>query len=351
MIKDFKYYQSDRKVYTDEIKNNIPDKVIDFHVHIWKKEFLSKDIDPIKKERDPFFNFDVIDEFTFDDFNKISKSLFPDTEYEGLFFGAPFEEVKIDDNNQMIGDEITRRRSAGLFIPRADDNIEYIEDNIKANNFYGFKPYPDLAIGKKYRHDQDSVSIMDFITEEQLKLANKYRLIVLLHIPKSNRLRDKKNIEDIINISKSYPGLKLILAHAGRAYCVYDLIDDITKINKLDNVFVDTAVINNWEVIEILLEKLGSEKIIFGSDLPITALRGKNICINNKHYFFTANPYPWSVSNKNLEEKNITFFLYEEIREIIKAVSKRKSDKKVIENIFYNNAKRLIDGILCKKDK
>ena len=349
MIKDFKYFENDRKVYEEYIKKYIPKEVIDFHVHIWRGRHISDNIDPVKKETDPFFSFDSIDEFSFEDFDNISQTLFPENDYRGLFFGAPFEEIDIEANNQMIIDRAVKYNIKGLYIPKADHKPEHVEEKILEGNLYGFKPYPDLAIGKKYRHDQDSVSISEIITEEQLGLADKYGLVVLLHIPKSERLRDKENIREIVEIAHSYPHLKLILAHAGRSYCVYDIIDSIAEIKDLKNVFVDTAMINNWEVIEILLKDLGSERIIYGSDFPIAALRGKNICVNDKHYFFTAKSFPWSISNAKIDEQNITFFIYEEIKEILKAIFKNSMGKKEIENIFFNNARKILDDINNKR--
>jgi len=352
MIKEFKYFDKDLQSYREHIEGYIPDRIIDSHVHIWKNSFIAGHIDPVKKKTDPFFSFDCIDEFSFEDFDEVSGTLFPEKQYEGIFFGAPFEEIDIDANNQMIIDRSLKDNINGLFIPKADHRPEFVEEKILEGGLLGFKPYPDLALGKKYRHDQDSVSIAEMITGDQLALANKYRLMIVLHIPKSRRIRDEENIREIIGISEAYPDLKLILAHAGRSYCVYDIIDSIDRIKGLDNVFVDTAVINNWEVIEILLENLGSHRIIYGSDFPIAALRGKNICINDVHYFVTARAFPWSVSGPSIKEANMTFFIYEEIKEILKAVRKTGSGKKDIENIFFNNIKNILDSIHTRrKDK
>jgi uncharacterized protein len=352
VIKDFKYFENDRRVYDEYIKDFLPDRVIDSHIHIWKNCFVSDDIDPIKKKTDPFFSFDCIDEFGFEDFRTVSDTLFPDKEYEGVYFGAPFDEIDIDANNQMIIEESASSGINGLYIPRADHKPGFVEEKINEGSLFGFKPYPDLAIGKKYRHDQDSVCIAEMITEGQLAIADKYKLMVVLHIPKSMRLRDEENISEIAEISRSYPGLKLVLAHAGRSYCMYDIIESIQHIKDLDNVFVDTAMINNWEVIELLLEELGSEKILYGSDFPVAGLRGKNICINDRHYFVTARTFSWSLSGPAIAEKNMTFFIYEEIREIIKAVLKTGSGTKALSNIFYNNIKNILDQVKAgRKEK
>ena len=72
MIKDFEYLENDLKVYRKDIERFIPGRIIDFHIHIWKNQFISNNLDPVKKETDPFFSFDSIDEFTFRDFEEIS---------------------------------------------------------------------------------------------------------------------------------------------------------------------------------------------------------------------------------------------------------------------------------------
>jgi uncharacterized protein len=187
------------------------------------------------------------------------------------------------------------------------------------------------------------------IIEDQLKLAHEYHLVVLLHIPKYRRLRNSNNIREITEISQPYPGLKLIIAHVERSYWPYDIIDNIDDIKDLNNVFVDTAMINNWEVIEILLNKMGSKKIIYGSDFPVAALRGKNICINNRHYFATAKAFKWSISGPDIKKENMTFFIYEEIREIIEAIKRSRLGSKEISDIFYCNAKKIIDSIKARR--
>lgn len=347
MDKNFIYNSKDKDIFESELKEYLPSKIIDSHVHLWKKDHISIDIEKItfdRLRRHPFLSVDMWDNFSYLDFVTVSKTIFPRIEYDGLFFSLPFREVDIKKANEMIKDDVISRNKTALFIPIATDKYNYLEKKIKEENFIGLKPYPDLAVGLDY-DNQNSISIFNFLTEEHLKIANKLGLIILLHIPKIKRLNDKKNLDDIINICNSYPNIKLILAHAGRSYCVFDLVDSIKKIYRLKNLYVDTAMINNWEVIELLLEYLGCEKIIYGSDLPVAAFRGKNICINNKHFFVTYPPFPWSLSNESLREDNFTFFLYEEIRAILKAIKKKKMDKKVISNIFYKNIKDLMDSV------
>lgn len=346
MIKDFKYYDEDKKIYEEEIMNFIPGKVIDFHVHLWKMEQIVKPVSADRKKKNSFYALDVINEFTYEDFLNYTSIIFPQTEYSGLFFGLPFKEVEINENNNMIEERVIDKKVNALFIPKPDDDYSYLENTIKRKNFIGFKPYPDLATGKEYLNYKDSVNIFDFLNEDVLKTADKFGLIIMLHIPKAKRLSDKENIRDIFNIAASYPNIKLCLAHAGRSFCLEAGTNSIIKkISSLKNLFLDISGIQNHEVLEMLLENFSSEKILFGSDFPILFLRGKHIFVNGKFYNFTARPFPWSISNAELNEKDITFMIYEEIREIKKAIQKKNRNSTIINNIFYKNAENMIVDI------
>jgi hypothetical protein len=41
--------------------------------------------------------------------------------------------------------------------------------------------------------------------------------IAMLHVPRAGRLRDPSNLEQIIEIERRYPNVKLIVAHVWRA--------------------------------------------------------------------------------------------------------------------------------------
>ncbi|MBA7509792.1 hypothetical protein ES705_01761 [subsurface metagenome] len=345
MIKNFNYYIKDKKIF-DNFINLLPRKFFDFHVHLWEKSQIVQSVSTERKKTQPLLDTNTFNEFTYNEFKKITRVLFEGIHYSGLFFGAPLSEVDIMKSNKMIEKIISNEKTNGLFIPRPSDNYLYLINNIKRGKFVGFKPYPDLA----NRDDPKWVSIKDFLTEEHLNIANNFGLIILLHIPKPGRLNDNQNINEIKDIALSFPNIKLVLAHTGRSYCLADIKKNIKKISVLRNVYVDTAMINNWEVVEILLKELGPEKILYGSDLPISALRGKNICINDKHYFITSHPHPWSLSKEGLKISDFTFFLYEEIREILKAISKLKLDHAAIKNIFYKNAINLLNNINIRQE-
>ena len=106
-------------------------------------------------------------------------------------------------------------------------------------------------------------------------------------------------------------------------------------------------MINNFSVNKTLIKILGSEKILFGSDLIIALLKGKNIEINNHHYFVTKEPKLWSLSSSTMN-LDFTYFIYEIIRAIKLATEELNLNKNQIQNIFYSNINAMVDDIANK---
>ena len=344
LLKDFK--KDDLKIFKEEFESFLPEKIYDFHVHLWEKDFYNLKISKNRIKQNPFLDPEIV-QFTYKNFKDISKKLFPGREYRGLFFGFPIKEIDLEKNNRYISEINIENNNYGLFIPEPD--LKEVPADFFENGFIGFKPYPDLfdfSEPDDFSKLDIDVSIFDFISGTVLEFCQEYSLILLIHIPRKGRLNDKRNIEEIKAIGKKYSKIKIVLAHAGRSYCYSDIKDSISYLKELKNLYVDTAMINSFSVNKVLLEELGPDKVIYGSDLAVAALKGKNIDINNRHYFVTKSPKVWSLSSSEMKLSNFTFFIYEIIRAIKVATKSLNLSKKDIENIFYLNAKRLIENII-----
>ncbi len=339
----------DLKIFNEEFSKFLPAEIVDSHVHLWKKNFFKENISESRQKQSPALDSDIIDGFTIEDFKNVTEKIFPGKKYDGLFFGLPIKEADLDKTNKYISDVCIKNGSYGLFNPVPD--LKEIPQDFFKNRFVGFKPYPELVdfkATKDFSKLDIDVSIFDFISKKVLEFCQEYSLILLIHIPRAGRLNDRRNIEEIKDIGKKYPNIKIVLAHAGRSYCYSDIKDSIGYLKEVKNLYVDTAMINSFSVNKVLLEELGSERILYGSDLPIATFKGKNIDINNKHYFVTSTPKAWSLSSAEMNLDSFTFSIYEIIRAIRIAVLSLNLSKEDIENIFYNNTKRLIGDILQK---
>lgn len=336
----------DLKIFDEEISNFLPAEIIDSHVHLWKKDFFKENISKNRLNQNPALDSDIIDGFTIEDFKNVTEKIFPGKTYNGLFFGLPIKEANLNKTNEYISGVCIKNSSYGLFNPIPD--LKEIPQDFFKNRFIGFKPYPDLV---DFKAPEDfskldiDVSIFDFISKKVLEFCQDYGLILLIHLPRKDRLNDRRNIEEIKAIGEKYPNIKIVLAHAGRSYCFSDIKDSIGYLKGIKNLYVDTAMINSFSVNKVLLEELGSEKILYGSDLPIATFKGKNIDINNRHYFVTSTPKPWSLSSSEMNLDSFTFSIYEIIRAIKLAADELKISNKQIEQIFYLNAQRMISDI------
>ncbi len=348
LLADFN--QQDLRVFKEEFLSFLPETIMDTHVHLWKKDFLKKEVTEERMKKNPFLDHELMAGFSFEDFKILEQKLFPGKAYGGLFFGLPFLEVNLHKMNAYIAEVCKKNNSWGLFAARPD--LEEIPHDFFEKKFVGFKPYPDFAVSK---HAQDfskldiDVSLFDFISKKVLDFSEEHGLILLIHLPRKGRLNDQRNIEEIRSMAKQYPNIKIILAHAGRSYCYYDIKDSIAGLKDIKNLYMDTAMVNSFRVIEVLIRELGCEKILYGSDLAVAALKGKNIDINHKHYFVTSTPKPWSLSSDEMTLEDMTFFIYEIIRAIKVAAEKTSISKAQINKIFYVNARKLLEDIVQKK--
>jgi uncharacterized protein len=337
-VPEFKLDKKDLDVFENEFSSFLPEEIYDFHIHLWKKEFIKTPIKPERRVANPFLDDQLINGFTYEDFKQKYGAIFPGRKINGLFFGLPLKEFDLEKSNNFISGICNSSGSCGLYIP--EPNQKVIPASFFRDGFIGFKPYPDLA---NFESPDDfakldiNVSHFDFISPQILEFADAYGLVLLIHIPRKGRLRDKQNIEELGKISRDYKNIKIILAHAGRSYCFEDIKDSIDAIKELKNIYVDLAMINDFLVNRLLIKELGPERVLFGSDSGISLLKGKNIEINNRHYFVTEEPKVWSLSSPQMK-LDFTFFIYEIVRALKLAAMDLGLSRSNIERVFNLNA-------------
>lgn len=328
------FQKIDLAVYEEELKGFIPPKIFDFHIHLWGKKAFLKPLSGKIKASMPFSH---IKSFVLEDLEKTYDKLFPGIKWEGLIFGVPLIEMDLEIMNGYIKEILKKEKGKyfGLFIPSLELTANKLAQVVKEGNFFGFKPYYTMV---KDKH-KDEIRISDFVTPAQLEVTNDKGLVILLHLPRKDRIADPVNIEDLIRICRAYPKARIVLAHIGRSYGPYFLEKAIDKIKGLKNLYYDLAMVNDGEVIELLLENVSPSKVIYGTDIPIALERGKHLCINRQCVFITRKKFAWSISDKDLE---CTYFVYETIRALKWATKRKRLSSKEIEDIFYNNAKSLL---------
>ncbi len=146
-----------------------------------------------------------------------------------------------------------------------NDSLKSIEKNFKKNHIVGIKIHPSWHLC--YPHDKKYERFWDF--------AAKNEIPVLTHSwdpeapNKSQKFSDPYGFENII---KKYPDLRLTLAHAGgRGKMLYNVM---SLMEKYQNLYVDFAGdIFVPGLIEEYIKRVGSERLLFGSDMPWVDIR------------------------------------------------------------------------------
>lgn len=97
-----------------------------------------------------------------------------------------------------------------------------------------------------------------------LKLAADLNLPVITHTGTG----DCDNVFLCLNVAKKYPSLKIIMAHLGLGSDNSDALDVMAQ---ADNLYGDTTWVPVSTTVE-LIKRFGSERTMFGSDMPIDGL-------------------------------------------------------------------------------
>jgi len=153
-----------------------------------------------------------------------------------------------------------------VFNPNFEDfSLKKVEEYIDNKFIMGIKIHPSWH--KCYPYDKKY--------ERFWGLANERKIPVLTHswnpnVPnKEQKYSSPFFFEDIV---KRYPGIQLILAHAGgRGKMLYDVI---SLLEKNRNVYVDfSGDIFVPGLIEEYVKRVGSERLLFGTDMPWVDIR------------------------------------------------------------------------------
>jgi hypothetical protein len=111
----------------------------------------------------------------------------------------------------------------------------------------------------------------------------------------------------------------------------------------------DFSANTNDHVFEAALRAFGPERCLFGSDMPITRMRMRRICEAGRYINIVPRGLYGDVSaDKNMREAEppeadrISFFMYEEVLAIKRAVERLGLGRSDVEAVFYANAKRFL---------
>jgi len=125
-----------------------------------------------------------------------------------------------------------------------------------------FEKYPGSYFGFKFHPDSNSTPLTDKLYAPFLAYMNAHKLPALVHTWGHSPY---DGVDVIAKAAGMYPDAIFICGHSFHG----DWVNGAKKSAECPNLFYElTAVLDNYGALEILCEYAGSEKVLFGTDLP-----------------------------------------------------------------------------------
>ena len=323
----FRFYPHDAEFFDAHIKGRLPDKITDAHIHVCLPKHVAG-VTPETIAGD--WAAQCACKLEVSDAERYAKRLFPGVKTSFVLLPTVFVETDTAANNAYVAS--FGNKYAGLMSVRPQMPAEQVEREFVSGGFRGFKPYPYMASGVKGAE----VSVFDFMPESFFKIAAKYKSAVLLHLPRAGRMPDKDNIREIREILNKFPEARLVIAHFGRCFCAEHFERALELLGRdVKGLYFDTAAVLNPAVYRLAFDNLDCKKIIFGTDMPVMLWHGKREWKDGKYFNLCREDFPWNAHKYPDEEKKYTFYIYEQIKNILDAAG---NNADIIKAVFYGNA-------------
>lgn len=323
---------ADRELIARGIEPFLPDRIFDAHAHLFARDHFPLDAVPAWLDGNP-------ERFGLAEYDSFVEWLHPGGRtVGGLFFGLAFTGDRAA-NNTFVADEIAAQRAvrpvfAQLVVPPEADP-EQVRDTVRRGGFVGLKCYHTMAHveGPTWR-----APIETYLPEPLVRLAHEERLSITLHIVRDRAVADPLNQTTIRRYCEKYPDMRLLLAHTARGFNPWHTIEGIASLRGLPNVYFDTSAVTEAGAFEAIVETLGHDRLLYGTDFPISHMRGRCVAIGDSFHWFYA-------EDMHLEERHATLrpvmIGIESLRSLKLAAWRLKLSDRQIEDIFCTNAARL----------
>ncbi|MCM8759213.1 MAG: amidohydrolase family protein [Candidatus Omnitrophica bacterium] len=316
----------------EQLKSFVPAKVFDSHAHIYRKK--DEDFDYYIKSKSSWFKSGP-DEVTINLWRKHLKRLLGRNPESGFFSVVPFMKDVFEKGNEFLIQQLEKNPGCyGLLFVTPDSPIRKIEAYLRNPQIVGLKVY---HVFSKIKPTLNS-PVFGFLPEKFWELAHHYKLVILLHPVRYYTIADPANYTFIRRMCKKYPKVRLILAHMGASFNTYNFEKGIEKMKDLENIFVDTSVICESSTILAAIQKLGTKRILWGTDYPLSQRIGRSFTIGDGFLWLDTENFDWHSFSSC---RPICFGL-ESLRALKQSAEQLGLTRSEIQDIFYSSAMRLL---------
>lgn len=313
-----------------KIKGFVPDEVFDIHVHPYRAAHFPEG---------EWAFLDGIEQLGCVEHRNALQRYMPARKIHGLYFGMPRKTADRDAMNAWVAKEVRQNGTALsrplMVVSPADDPVK-VAEQLRSALFCGLKVYHCYAS----RPDTMNASITEYAPEWMWEILHETKGVMLLHIVRNGAIDDADNQKEIRRLCRTYPRAQLILAHIARSFNYRNARNSLHVIADIDNVAVDTSAICEAESFKAAIKTLGPKRILWGSDFAVSEMRGR--CITTGSHFFWLHPELIQKDYRPPTAGDMTLIGIESLLSLREACEDEGLTKKDVEDIFLNNALRLL---------
>lgn len=327
-MKNWIVSDQDRELFDRELETFVPQQIFDAHAHWYHEEQFAAGSFPKFLTEGPRHA-------GWSGFQAALAELTPGRSTEGLFFPYPHPSLNIEQANQFLADELTHsRKSRGQMLITPLMDPEFIRETVRRHKFVGLKCYHIYANHENTFH----ADIEEFLPEPQVQIAHEEGLSITLHMVKPRALAEPSNQVTIRRYCERYPSMQLILAHAARGFNPHHTMLGINSLRGLKNVWFDTSVVTDSGALEAILKTFGPQRLLYGSDFPVSHLRGRCVALGDSFFWISAENTQLQVPYADLQLSLVGFEALRTLKVAAMAVGLTDTQ---VEEVFSGNARQL----------
>lgn len=319
--------EHDLEFFQHELASFLPDKIFDAHTHSWRRQDSST-----------FASY--AERCGWQEYQDYARDLHPLRQLGACFLPSIADPESVDAANQWNAKTVADGTSTcGAYMIRPQDDPERAREEAKRLGFTGFKCYRLYATTSAM---DPEASIPSYLPEQFVKVAHEQGWFITLHVFKRRAMADPENLYWVQRYCEKYPNMKLILAHSARGFNPSHNLEGLPQLQHLHNLFFDTSANCEPMAHQAILRMFGHKRLLYGTDLPISHVRGRSFAVADFFRFVYSHTPIWDQEYDASGTRPVLLGL-EHLRSLKWACwSERLTDSQV-EDVFWNNACELFN--------
>jgi glutamate-1-semialdehyde 2,1-aminomutase len=325
---DWEDGEIDRELFERDLESFVPPRVFDAHAHLYELRHFGGAPPPACARGPASAGWEI--------YRSRTGQITPGRGVSALFFGFPDPATDVAEANAFVAREARLDLfSRAQMLVRPEMDPEFVRETVRREKFVGLKPYHVYAVSRP----TFEAEIASYLPEAHVRIAHEEGLTITLHLVRSRAMSDPANQGAIRRYAERYPGARWILAHAARGFNVHHTARGIEALRGLRNVWCDTSAVTECGAFEAIVRAFGPDRLLYGSDFPISHLRGRCVTVGDSFLWLSAANTDFGAA---YAEVRPTLVGIESLRALKLACLNLALTDSRVEDLFWGNAASLL---------